>query len=72
MGFIILYSSYLCCLVWVQVNDAEALATSVKLGRTTEDSFDYVSFEDDRNPCGDANMTEVCFSNWSEVKVLLL
>lgn len=40
------------------VNDAEALATSVKLGRTTEDSFDYVSFEDDRNPCGDANMTE--------------
>ncbi|CAO2821390.1 unnamed protein product [Amaranthus hypochondriacus] len=40
------------------VNDAEMLATSLKLGGRTEDLSDYVFFKDDEFPFGDVNMTE--------------
>ncbi|KAL2921623.1 putative bifunctional folylpolyglutamate synthase/dihydropteroate synthase [Bienertia sinuspersici] len=40
------------------VNDAEALAASMKLGGATEDFLDDVSFKDDTNTFGDVNITE--------------
>lgn len=41
------------------MNDAEALAASMKLGKTAEKFLDNVGVEVDRRPFGDVNMTEV-------------